>query len=266
MRLLTKIYSKIKISQSRRINKKNKVLNKNFKLHIFYRTSDKGYPKDKPDYITSYNCLKNALERFSPDIVDWHIMCDNCSKETMEWLYKLCDEYKVNRKQIYEVSVGHGAGTFRLVYEKALAFNDNDVVYFLENDYLHKKESYDAIKFGFTSLNIDYLTLYDHPDKYDKDYIYSSLYKDSRVFFDGEFFWQKILSTTMTFASRVKTLKKDKKFFWKWTNTKHPYDLYIFIDIRLKNRVMVSPIPGLSTHGEKAFLSPKVDWSKEVIL
>ena len=266
MRVWTKVVSKLHIIKSNKLNKKNsKFKYEDFKIHIYYRTSDKGYPKDKPDYITSYNCLKNALDRFNPVEVDWHIMCDNCCEETMKWIYEFCDKYGVKRENVYEVSVGHGAGTFRLVYEKSLSLPDNDVVYFLENDYLHRKDSLKALKNAFSKTTCDYATLYDHPDKYEDNYLYSSYYKDSRTFYDGEFFWQKILSTTMTFASRVKTLKKDKKYFWKWTNTKHPYDLYIFIDLRRHHRLMISPIPGLSTHGERAYLSPNVDWAKEVV-
>ena len=80
------------------------------------------------------------------------------------------------------------------------------------------------------------------------------------VYFDGLHHWQRIPSTTMTFAAKVSTLKKDKKVFWAWTKTKHPYDLYIFL--QLKRRVLVSPIVSISTHGETAFLSPCVDWEK----
>jgi len=37
----------------------------------------------------------------------------------------------------------------------------------------------------------------------------------------------------------------------------------MFIALReQKERVLLSPIPGLSTHGETKYLTPLVDWSK----
>ena len=93
-------------------------------MNVIYRIADKGYKKDKPEYINNKNCLKNASDIFS-DNCDWHVMADNISKETEQMI--LCYQSKLNH-----VSVGHGAGTFNLALDKALSFNDDDVVYFLE--------------------------------------------------------------------------------------------------------------------------------------
>ena len=264
MRIITKIKCKQIIAASKRQNKKWKNEIVIGKLHLMYRTSDAGYPKDKPGYIGNINCLRNALLRFPTKDVDWHIMCDNCSEKTMTEIYNLTDRFGVNRNQIYIEHIGHGAGTFRKMYEKALKFEPNDVVYFLENDYIHRKGSYEALINAFKIGDfVDYVTLYDHPDKYEKDYIFNSLLK-SRIFYDGHDFWRTTPNTTMTLAAKVSTLIADKNKFWKWTNTKHPYDYLIFID--LLNRTMISPIPGYSTHGETRWLSPKIDWEKEASL
>ena len=40
------------------------------------------------------------------------------------------------------VSVGHGAGTFNLALDEALTLDDDEIVYFIENDYLHKPNSH----------------------------------------------------------------------------------------------------------------------------
>ena len=69
----------------------------------------------------------------------------------------------------------------------------------------------------------------------------------------------------MTFAAFVSTLKKDKNIFWKWTNTKHPFDFQIFTELRLrKRRRLLSVIPGYSTHGETKWLSPLMEWNNIV--
>ena len=267
MVIFTKFVRNYYMQLSQRENKKaeKKTLQTSGKLHIYYRTSDKGYPKEKPDFINNDHCLINALTMLPPSKVDWHILCDNCSEDSLERIKKIWKDFNCKPENLKTAQIGHGAGTFRMVYEEALSLPDNDLVYFLENDYLHTDEAYDSIINAFEKLNnnIDYLTLYDHPDKYRKGYVFSHPYnKFCKLFFDDKRVWQRVPSTTMTFCAMVKTLKKDKKVFWNYTNTKHPYDLEIFINLLLKHRVLVSPIPSISTHGETEFLAHGVKWEE----
>ncbi len=48
-------------------------------MKIYYRISDAGYNKVKPDYVTNENCLKNALKVFPLTKCDWSIIADNIS-------------------------------------------------------------------------------------------------------------------------------------------------------------------------------------------
>jgi hypothetical protein len=36
----------------------------------------------------------------------------------------------------------------------------------------------------------------------------------------------------------------------------------MFLDLRDKGRSLITPLPGYSTHGETAWLTPLIDWSK----
>ena len=164
--------------------------------------------------------------------------------------------------------MGHGAGTFRIAYEYSLShFFDDDCVYFLENDYLHKNGSLGVLKEGLLCKESDYVTLYDHPDKYgyvsDNKCIVSGG-ESTRLLLTSSSHWKITNSTTMTFAAFVGTLRKDKDLFWKWTKTKHPFDFQIFMALARRRRVLISPVPGYSTHGEIKYLSPLADWRKEV--
>jgi hypothetical protein len=47
----------------------------------------------------------------------------------------------IDPANIEKVSVGNGAGTFNLALDKALKWEDDEIVYFVENDYLHKQNS-----------------------------------------------------------------------------------------------------------------------------
>jgi hypothetical protein len=117
-------------------------------MQVIYRISETGYPKEKPEYINNKNCFENALRTFNKAI--WLVIADNVNDET-----KLYLESKV--ETIKYVSVGHGAGTFNLALDYALTLDNNEIVYFLENDYLHKSEADKIIESGFDELSGNYI-------------------------------------------------------------------------------------------------------------
>jgi hypothetical protein len=239
--------------------KQHSALNNNqLPLTIFYRISDAGYRKEKPAYINNENCLRNAIKHFSPNETNWFVIADNCSKNTLDMIRNYLPE-----NSIHKVSVGNGAGTFKIALEMALKLDPDTPVYFVENDYLHRKE---AQKILLEGLNLSpYITLYDHPDKYDNNHFKVVMGGEkTRVIISQSVHWKFTHSTTMTFASTVKTLLKDKKIFDRWTQTAHPYDCEIFIDLARKKRYLISPIPAYSTHGETKFLALFNRWEDEV--
>lgn len=231
-------------------------------MKIIYRISDAGYSKVKPAYIDNESCLKNALQTFPTSEYDWSIIADNISEETNNMIQKY-----ISRDHILYVSVGHGAGTFNLALDEALEWADNEVVYFIENDYLHKQGADSMLMQAFETIKPDYATLYDHPDKYVPANMGGNPYIDedggevTKVYCSGDCHWKLTNSTTMTFATNVKTLREDEPTLRKWTEGKHPNDFQMFLELREKGRTLVSSIPGYSTHGETAWLSPTTDWS-----
>jgi hypothetical protein len=230
-------------------------------MKIIYRISDAGYSKVKPQYITNEACLKNFCNVFFDNIHDILIIADNISQTTNDMVQKY-----ISRDQIQYVSVGHGAGTFNLALDEALRGEDDEVIYFVENDYLHKHQSPEIIKEGL-SLGASFVSLYDHPDKYLDPSKGGNPYceggaEDTRVYLTDSCHWKLTNSTTMTFASTVRTLKRTETILRKWTNQGHyPDDFKMFMELRDKNELLVTPLPGYSTHGETAWLSPITDWS-----
>jgi hypothetical protein len=68
----------------------------------------------------------------------------------------------------------------------------------------------------------------------------------------------------MTFATTIKTIKEDIEIYKKYCVV-HPLDFQMFTElIRSKNRKLVSPIPGVSTHGETQWLGKFVNWEQEI--
>jgi hypothetical protein len=233
--------------------------NKN-KMKIIYRISDAGYSKVKPEYVNNEACLKNALEVFPWSEYDWSIIADNISEETNNMIQKY-----IPRNYINYVSVGHGAGTFNLALDEALQYKDDEIVYFIENDYLHLHSSPRILEEGF-DLGASFVSLYDHPDKYKDPSTGGNPYceggaEDTRVYLSESSHWKITNSTTMTFAAKVSTLKKVESTLRKHTDTKHPNDFQMFIELRQNNELLITPIPGYSTHGETAWLSPLINWN-----
>ena len=228
-------------------------------MRIIYRISDAGYNKVKPDYINNEACLSNAVKVF--DDCEWSIIADNVSEETNNMIQKY-----VPRSEIFYVDKGNGAATFNLALDEALKMADNDTVYFLENDYLHKPNSRAIIEEGF-ELGASFVSLYDHPDKYLSPDKGGNPYceggaEDTRVYLTDSVHWKITNSTTMTFAAEVKTLRENENILRKHTVMSHPNDFQMFLELRENNKLLITPIPGYATHGETAWLSPLTDWSK----
>ena len=228
-------------------------------MYVIYRISDTGYQKDKPDYINNQKCLNNALYTFNK--ATWWVIADNVGDETKEFINS-------KLKTVEYVSIGHGAGTFNLALDIAINLPNDEIVYFLENDYLHKPEADKIIESGF-DLGFDYVTAYDHPDKYlnpieGGNPFCSGRAEDTRVYLGEYCHWKLTNSTTMTFAAKAKTLKEDEEVLRKWTKDTHPYDFQMFMELKQRGRRLASPIPGFATHGETQFLSPLTNWKNEL--
>jgi len=225
-------------------------------MKTIYRISDAGYNKVKPDYINNENCLKNFVHTFGNQNLE--IIADNCSKETLQMITKYCHPNKINT-----VSVGHGAGTFNLALDMALKYDDETIIYFVENDYLHKPGS-DKILVEGLQIGYNYVALYDHPDKYINGA--NPFIEDggevTRVMLSNSCHWKITNSTTMTFAAQVKTLKEDESILREYTSGSYPRDFEMFLALREKQHGLITPIPGYATHGETAWLSPLTDWSQ----
>lgn len=226
-------------------------------MKIYYRLSDHGYQKIKPDYIDNDKCLTNFISVFGGDDID--IIADNVEDNTYDWLNSL--DLNIERTQL-----GSGAQSFNYALDKAVKLEDDTIIYFVEDDYLHLPNARDILIDGF-KLGTEYISLYDHPDKYIDSNQGGNPYVEeggevTRVFKSNFCHWKLTNSTTMTFASKVKTLKEDLHIFKKWTAGTYPDDFKMFLDLRNNGRSLITPIPGYSTHGETQWMSPFTDWSK----
>ena len=232
-------------------------------MKIIYRISDGGYNKIKPYYVTKKGVFQHFIKIFEG--YDIYVVADNVSEETYKFLSLYIDSSKIFRTNL------SNAGSFIYSVNFAInTFNDNDKIYFAEDDYIYTKNAPMIIEEG---LDLgDYSSGYDHPDKYIN---YSEGGPNPYIKDGGEFttvkisknrHWKITNSCCMTFATRIITLKKDLSVFEKYCNGPHPYDFQIFIELKQANqRNVVSCIPAVSTHGETELLSPFINWEEECL-
>jgi len=242
---------------------------------VLFRISSKGYPKVKVEGINKFDSLNNLSKTFK----GWKFICvaDNCDEAL---LTRLRDDYQFD--ELIETQLGN-PGSFWKLYEIALSSaKDDDIFYFIEDDYLHLPNAPAAIEEGLQYF--DYVTLYDHSDKYKlsgvplNPYAKANRFSESTEIVKGPAqIWRTSNSTTMTFAVNGKTLKEDADL-WSITKTaKKDFDFDNFcvltkqallpksrfikqIPRRLQfwkkpKRYLGICIPGLSLHLEQGYLS-----------
>jgi hypothetical protein len=115
-------------------------------------------------------------------------------------------EKKFNK--FYEIEAKEDMKSFWETVKLAHSDNsieDNDLIYFLENDYMHVTGWVDKIFELFqTYTGLDYVSLYDHNDKYFLP-MYDSL--TSKIFTSPSHHWRTTPSTCGSFITTKQTIK-----------------------------------------------------------
>jgi len=221
-------------------------------IHIFYRhynVSSNG-SHYRPEGFSYEKCLSNLLDTIKnhPN-VELTVMMDGSKQGTF------LENYDV---EVYEFNGGTDAASFfeTVKYAKNKNIGDNDLIYFLENDYMHVPGWLNKVFELFkTYSGLDYISLYDHNDKY-----FLPMYNDlvSKIFTTENHHWRTTPSTCGSFILTKELFDEDYDILstmegdhnkWLWLN-EH------------RGRSVITPIPGLSTHCMKGLMSPTIDWNK----
>lgn len=163
---------------------------------------------------------------------------------------------------VVEKSSGSEAQAFLdlMDYLEERKWDPGTIVYIVEDDYLHRPGWAEVLREGFEVRGADYVTLYDHADKY-----FFKQYETlrSRVFATKSCHWRSVPSTTHTFAARYGTLMEDLSVHRKFSlGQKISRDHEKFCALGKRGRMLISSVPGWSTHCEPDFASPCFDWNK----
>ena len=178
------------------------------------------------------------------------------------------EDHFLSGKDVNKISMkgGNDAQSFLnlLNYVNDQDYDEEDIIYFLEDDYLHKPQWVDVMLEGFNIIGADYYTLYDHPDKYWEN-MYSKL--TSKIIVTPSTHWRTTPSTTNTYACRFKTLKKHFDIHIQYCDLveKWTKDHDKFTHLWNIGSNLISCIPGYCTHVEGGMLSPLTNWKQVLI-
>ena len=229
-------------------------------MNIYYRLSNASYKKNRLLHATKEHCLDNFLSIFGKYNIN--LIADNVTEPSLLEFIK--SKQSANFK--IEYTKLNNAHAFRHSMRRACKeLKDSELVYFVEDDYLHLPNSDMLLLEGLEISN--YCCGYDHIDKYiNKENGGNPSIEGggeiTRVVLTKSSHWKLTNSTTCTWATKIKTLKEDMEIWEQATVNSYPQDYWAFTQLlETKSRSLITPIPGFSTHTELPWLSPLIDWS-----
>ena len=258
---------------------KNKIMLDQNKFRIF--------EKQKIEYtLRTINSLiiscKKALKNFKNFKINLVITDDNSSEENISLIKKLINSSSLNYKIIslqkdklnemikkkdeYGKDISEGMiSNMRNILKSVLLTKDevNDLVYFVEDDYIHDKNAISEMLFTFERLTSQlgkdvFLCPADYP------YLYNKI-EDTKIFLGNKRHWRTVKETLITFmTSKEMILKYWEDFIAMSTTRHHPMEKKLH-EI-FEKEYCLSPIPSLAMHAtniNSAYgIPPNIDWVK----
>ena len=223
------------------------------KIHIFYRhyniegTDNRG----RPAWFDFEKCFVNLLQTLKTKNIELHIVFDG--DITSNFINKFKHEFTT-----HQIHAGNDQSSFNQTWKiaKNIPMEEDDLIYFIENDYLHTSNWVDKTFELFSTYKLlHYVSLYDHNDKY-----FLPMYDDlvSKVLTTKTTHWRTVPSTCGSFIITKELLDLDYDI-----HTSIAGDHSKFLQLsKERNRMVITPLPGLSTHCVEGLMSPTINWSE----
>lgn len=222
-------------------------------IYIYYRhTANNILGKQRPVWFDYEKCFKNLLKTIE-GYKNVYLTLAMDGKNVLDFTNHYKDKYT-----LFQTDHNSSLQSFRdlLDYVKNQPMEENDLIYWLENDYLHVDGWVNkVITLYETYSGLDYVSLYDHNDKY-----FLSMYDDlvSKIITTENHHWRTTPSTCGSYIITRKTFEEDYDI---WSNAVGDHNTFLYLN-ETKNRFVFTPIPGLSTHCMETLMSPCIDWKQ----
>jgi hypothetical protein len=200
-------------------------------------------------------CLQNLLSTSKDEKINLTFFLDTFHPMEGEHFIRKQQDFK-----IVEFKAGSEGASFlyMLEYVYKQKFKDDTIIYFLEDDYIHRPQWPKVLREAFSLSGIDYVTLYDHKDKY---FLPQYAELKSKIYHTASCHWRTTPSTTNTYAMLFSTLKKHIEYHRLFSLGRTiTADHEKFCKLAEEGAVLISALPGFATHAEPEFASPCFDW------
>jgi len=148
--------------------------------------------------------------------------------------------------------------SFKIAKEKS-----EDLVYFIEDDYIHKKESIFEIISSYEKISSElgkelFICPVDYP------YLYKKL-ENSNIFIGNKYHWRTVNECLLTFLTSKHLIDKYYEDLLNMSKNEHsPFETPLHKIF--EKELCISPIPSLAMHCTNVNsvfgLSPNIDWNK----
>lgn len=220
-------------------------------INIIYRFCNTpcGERHNRPDWFSKITCFESLYKNFA--IKDnYKIYCIQDGEDD-QLTYFIKSKNKIERFININYKSNAASLDFCLNYADSLKEGD---FYFIEDDFLHRKNSDKILQEGLNKFNL--ISLYDHLDRYTVD---DDVTKNCEsISLTESSYWRTAESTTCTWActrNMWDLIKQDAKKF-------NLQDRGFFRHLISKNIKLWTPIKAYSTHCMNHLLSPLINWKK----
>lgn len=257
-------------------------------IHIYYsdtihRAPPRAPREGRPDWFDYEKGFKNLLDTMDHDVCKLTVLFDG--DDSGHYVHKYKSDYNFRLINITEQKNkkldsnkgkegfdgwAHGWACWHvlieIVREEILSgyISDSDIIYRVENDYVHAPGWCDKVLALFSVMSGHYVSLYDCGDKYwtsvypnlNAQLFLNNFSVDTSTYKKGSHHWRTTPSTTGTYLIKPKILLEDYDMHSTYF---HDHDKHLRLK-KERGRLVVSPIPGLACHCQLPWLSPCVDW------
>jgi hypothetical protein len=236
-------------------------------LHVYYRhvpisAHQLRHPgRDRPKWFSHEACLRNFLATVQADPLASRVRMTMVYDGTLEDLrtdFVARHITAMNHSmQVNLIQGGSAAAAWyaNLALVRQTPMQPHDLVYLVENDYLHQSGWVGELFALFDSgQRVDYASLYDHRDKYEHPY-YHQL--QSRLVATASHHWRTAPSTCGSFVLTREVFDADLAAIVKLPD----FQLFSLL-VGQQGRVLMTPVPSLATHCMAQYLAPTVDWQR----
>jgi hypothetical protein len=230
--------------------------------HVFISADSSRFPpKSRPQGFSHEKCFQNLIDTISVSgyanrarvIVFYNGTVEQFQNDAFSTRVANCGM----QVEIRLIDASSAVEAVLILMKQALKLGvqANDILYLLENDYVHQSGWLDEVyRLYESNLQFDYVSLYDHPDRYRliKRYANASLFATSSRH------WVSAASTCGTFMMRYDVFLRDFSFLY---STKNDHQMFRTLTGR-RGRRLLTPVPGLSLHSMCEYLDPVQDLQK----